>query len=285
MEESKMKRLRLIAMCAVLGVALMTIGGCAAARSNHRSSSVVQYLYPEGRAQADAPQVPRLTLPVKVGIAFVPDTLTAPRSLTEKDKSDLQATVAAHFKQYDFVKTIEIIPSAYLTPKGGFANLEQVRSMFDVDVVALVSYDQTQFTDEGLASITYWTVIGAYIVPGEKNDTHTMVDAAVYDIASRKLLFRAPGVSHIRSKATPVNLSEQLRTDSLAGFTEASNALIKNLDDQLAQFQERVKASPQDFQVVKGAGYTGKGSLDVVLACLVLGVGGLRLWTRDKTSK
>ena len=110
-----------------------------------------------------------------------------------------------------------------------------------------------------------------------------MVDAAVYDIPSRKLLFRAPGVSHSKSIATPVNLSEQLRKDSLAGFNEASNALITNLDDSLARFQERVKASPQDFQVAKGAGYTGKGSLDGVLVCLVLGVGGLRRWTRNKT--
>ena len=37
-----------------------------------------------------------------------------------------------------------------------------------------------QFTDEGLASFAYWTIIGAYIIPGEKNDTHTMLDAVVY---------------------------------------------------------------------------------------------------------
>ena len=277
-----MRLTRLVTLCALFAMALVVIGGCAT-RSAHRSSSVVQYLYPDGRPQVDTPQVPRLTLPVKVGIAFVPDTVTTPWSLTEKSKSDLLSSVAAHFKQYDFVKAIEIIPSTYLTLKGGFANLEQVRTMFDVDAIALVSYDQTQFTDEGLASITYWTVVGAYVIPGEKNATHTMVDAAVYDIPSRKLLFRAPGVSHSKSIATPVNLSEQLRKDSLAGFNEASNALITNLDDSLARFQERVKASPQDFQVAKGAGYTGKGSLDGVLVCLVLGVGGLRRWTRNKT--
>jgi rhombotail lipoprotein len=284
MEETNMRRIRLIEMWSLLGIALVMIGGCAT-RSAHRSSSVVQYLYPEARPQADTPQMPRLTLPVKVGIAFVPDTTTSPWSLTETSKADLLTTVASHFKQYDFVKSIEIISSAYLIPKGGFANLDQVRTMFDVDVIALVSYDQTQFTDEGVASITYWTVIGAYVIPGEKNTTHTMVDAAVYDIPSRKLLFRAPGVSHSKSKATPVNLSEQLRKDSLAGFSDASNALITNLDESLAQFQARVKASPQDFQVVRGAGYTGKSSLDGILVCLVLAVGGFWLWTRNQTSK
>jgi len=97
----------------------------------------------------------------------------------------------------------------------------------------LLSYDQTQFTEEGLASITYWTIVGAYIIPGEKNDTHTMVDAAVYDIQSRKMLFRAPGISHIKGLSTPVNLNEELRDDSIEGFKEASVDVIKNLDLQL----------------------------------------------------
>ncbi len=279
--EPTMRRHALSILSVVLGLTLAAVGGCAT-RSAHRSSSVVQYLYPEGRSQADTPQIPRLTLPVKVGIAFVPDTAPAPLSLTEKNKVDLLNTVATHFKQYDFVKSIEIIPSAYLSPKGGFANLNQVRTMFDIDIIALVSYDQSQFTDEGLAAITYWTLVGAYVIPGEKNDTHTMVDAAVYDIASRKLLFRAPGLSHRKSRATPVNLSEQLRLDSLAGFTEASDALIKNLDEQLALFKERVKASPLDYQVARQAGSTGGGSLDAAWLCLVLAVGGAGLWARTK---
>lgn len=129
-------------------------------------------------------------------------------------------------------------------------------------VIVLLSYDQTQFTDEGLASITYWTLIGAYIVPGEKNDTHTMVDAAVYDIKSRKMLFRAPGISHIKGKATPVNLTEQLRNDSLQSFKDASGDLVTNLDQQLALFKEKVKEAHSDYKIVHQPGYTGGGSLD-----------------------
>ncbi len=47
-------------------------------------------------------------------------------------------------------------------------------------------YDQVQFTGEGLLSLTYWTIVGAYLVPGEKNETKTMLDAAVFYIASRR---------------------------------------------------------------------------------------------------
>ncbi len=48
--------------------------------------------------------------------------------------------------------------------------------MYDIDVIALVSYDQVQFTDGSFLSLTYWTIVGAYVVAGEKNDTSTMLD-------------------------------------------------------------------------------------------------------------
>jgi rhombotail lipoprotein len=146
--------------------------------------------------------------------------------------------------------------------------------MFGVDVIALVSYDQYQFTGEGVASLSYWTIVGAYIIPGEKNDTHTMVDAAVYDIASRKLLFRAPGVSHIKGRSTLVNINEQLRKDRVEGFQIASRDLAKNLDEELAKFKEKVKQSPESYKVVHKEGYTGGGSVDSLVLMLMAFAGG-----------
>jgi len=252
--------------------------GCATSSSKHYSSNVVQYLYPNQRQHVETPQIPLLSLPLKVGIAFVPETMATPLTLTEMNKVDLMNEVSTHFKKYDFVKSIEIISSPYLTRNGSFANLDQIRTMFGVDVIALLSYDQTRFTDEGFASITYWTIIGAYLIPGEKNDTHTMVDATVYDIKSRKMLFRAPGTSHIKSRATRVNLSEQVRKDSLSGFKLASKELVVNIEQQLKLFKDKVKEAPQDYQVVHKPGYTGGGSLDLYFLILIMLLGGLRLW-------
>lgn len=194
----------------------------------------------------------------------------------------LMDEVSKHFKKYEFVKEIELIPSPYLTGKGSFANLDQIRTMYGVDVIALLSYDQTQFTDEGLASITYWTIIGAYIIPGEKNDTHTMVDAVVYDIQSQKMLFRAPGISHIKGLATPINLNEELRADSLQGFKEASVEVIKNLDIQLELFKEKVKEQPEEYKVVHKPGYTGGGSLDASVIIFILISCAYWLWMKRK---
>jgi rhombotail lipoprotein len=274
----------------LLVTALVSLTSGCGFMTTQRSSSVVQYLYPDWADYVETRAIPRLELPLRVGVAFVPEStvqgrslfvpeeITTAPSLTERDKLELMEEVSRHFKKYDFVKSIELIPSAYLLKEGSFTNLDQIRTMYGIDVIALLSYDQTQFTDEGLASITYWTLIGAYIIPGEKNDTHTMVDASVYDIQSRSMLFRAPGISHIKSKATPVNLSEQLRVDSVAGFQEASVDLVTNLEFQLELFREKVKQTPGDYQVVQGPGYTGGGSLDGIYILLLIILGGYGIW-------
>jgi rhombotail lipoprotein len=151
--------------------------------------------------------------------------------------------------------------------------------MYGVDAVALLAYDQVQFTDEGAASFLYWTIVGAYVVPGEKNTTQTMMDAVIYDIKSRKMLFRAPGVSQVKSTATPVNLSEELRNNSEQGFQEAAKDLIKNLDTQLAFFKDKIKQTPEEYKVVHRPGYTGGGSLGMVFLVLFMLIGGYA-WLR-----
>ena len=269
----------LLASCAILS-------SCTSTRIKHHSSSVVQFLYPDQDNHIETPEIPRLALPLTVGIAFVPENKGKNRTLTERDKMELMNEVSKNFKKYDFVESIELIPSAYLRKEGGFTNLVQIRTMYNIDVIVLLAYDQTQFTDEGLASITYWTLIGRYIIPGEKNDTHTMVDASVFDITSRKMLFRAPGISHIKSEATPINLSEQLRLDSSKSFKEASIDLVTNLEIQLELFREKVRNSPKElpknYNIIHKPGYTGGGSLDGSLIAFFGLLCGYWLWQKRK---
>ncbi|MEN8135223.1 MAG: rhombotarget lipoprotein [Thermodesulfobacteriota bacterium] len=270
----------------LITLSLLIIFTSCAFKTRHTSSSVVDYLYPDKEGVIETPSIPRLTLPLKVGVAFVPESRRRNRNLTERNKMDLMKNVSDHFKKHEFIKSIELIPSAYLSPKGSFANLNQIKTMYGIDVIALLSFDQSQFTDEGLASITYWTLVGAYIVPGEKNDTHTMMDAAVYDIQSKKMLFRAPGISRIKSNATPVNLAEQKRLDSEKGFIEASKELVTNLDLQLEMFKEKVTEAPKDYQIVHSPGYAGGGSLDAsIIIVMSLLLGGYWIWKKtDKTA-
>ena len=266
-------------------------GGCASLGmdQHHRASSLYAYLYSDQKEHVDAPTVPVLSLPLRVGVAFVPVDNSAGRNnysyaedlaISESQKMELMKQISGQFKQYPFVKSIELIPTAYLTPRGGFANLDQIRTMYGVDVIALISYDQVQFTGEGAWSITYWTIVGAYVIPAEKNDTKTMLDTAVYDIASRKLLFRAPGVGNVKGSATPINLSEQLRADSKKGFDQAATNLVANLKIQLADFKERVTNAPAEYKIEYKPGYTGAGALGGIETIMVSGLGACFLWTR-----
>jgi rhombotail lipoprotein len=263
-------RVALLAAIASLGF------GCAEfnhARVRHRANSLYTFLYPNGRERTDTPGIPTLSLPLRVGVAFVPTETNGRRDedveFAETHKAALLKKVSDQFKSYPFVRNIEIIPSAYLTPRGGFSNIEQLKSMYDIDVMALLSYDQAQFTDEGMLSLTYWTIVGAYVVPGEHNDTRTMIDAAVYDIPSRKLLFRAPGLSTVKASATFMDRSEELRKNSEQGFEEAATNLVVELKAQLADFQERVKSSPLEYKVVRKPGYTGGGALSSLELSLI----------------
>ncbi len=260
--------------------------GCAGQQTRTKSS-VVDYLYPRGSEVIIKPSVPTLKLPLKVGIAFVPEQETRSRgrnvwtgvvgsgaALTSATKTKLLDKVASNFRQLEFVSDIEVIPSEYLTANGGFSNLEQIQTMYGIDVIALVSYDQVQFTDEGFLSLTYWTIVGAYIVSGEKNDTSTMLDTVVYDIKSKKMLFRAPGTSVVKGSATPVNLSEELRADSVEGFNLAADEMTENLKTQLDSFKEKIKRDPEQVKIVHSEGYSGGFGMGVIsvyeLAILLL---------------
>lgn len=233
--------------------------GCSVLNSqsvSHNKSSVVDYLYPQKNKVHVKPSIPVLKLPTKVGVAFVPERYSNKR-LTAIDKTKLLERVAKHFKKYPYISEIAIIPTDYLTKGGSFANLDQIRTMYGIDLVALVSYDQVQFNDNDFLSLSYWTIVGAYLISGEKNDTSTMLDTVVYDIASRSMLFRAPGTSQVKGRSTPVNLDEQLRKDSKKGFNIAADQMVVNLDAQLKQFEARAKKPSKKLVVEARQGYEG----------------------------
>lgn len=262
--------LKLFRAATLLLVAMFFLSGCATQQTNIKSS-VMDYLYPKSDSAYAEPSVPHLNLPLRIGIAFVPESKSNSRmnnfwvgtvkggALTESTKHELLERVADSFKELDYVGSIDIIPTSYLTPGGSFSNLDQIKTMYGIDVIALVSYDQVQFTDEGFLSLSYWTIVGAYIVSGEKNDTNTLIDTVVYDIPSKKLLFRAPGTSQVKGRSTPVNLSEELRKDSNEGFEKATNEMIVNLKKRLTYFKSELKKDPSKARVTHRAGYTGGG--------------------------
>jgi rhombotail lipoprotein len=267
-------------LCVAALPALLTLGGCASMFSQHstrQAGSIVDYLYPDAKeAPQMAPTVTRLRLPVRVGIAFAPSAGRG-AGLQEAAQAQLLERVKASFSQYDYIGSIELIPAAYLRPRGGFANLDQVARMFNVDVIALVSHDQIRFNDTNRLAVLYWTVVGAYLVKGDQYDVQTMVDAAVFDVRSRKLLFRAPGTSQVKGSSTLAGYSKEVREAQSDGYAQAVEQMIPALQSQLANFKERARSDP-GIQVDRSAyrggagGERGAGGFGWAMALLLAGV-------------
>lgn len=122
--------------------------------NRHQASSVVQFLYPGKDQPFIQPSIPTLRLPLRVGIAFVPSgrdpsqARAVNSNFTEAQKSQLMRDVAAKFRALPFVQSIDLVPTTYLRPGGGFENLDQLRTLMGIDVVALIAYDQSQLTSD-----------------------------------------------------------------------------------------------------------------------------------------
>ncbi len=247
---------------------------------SQRSSSIAEYLYPEKEAPLITPSMPVLNLPLRVGIAFVPTVFPGQQGISEMQKKEVLERVAAKFKDQVFIKTIETIPTSYFRSRGSFANLKQVSRMFSLDVIVLLSYDQVQFTGDNLLSLSYWTIVGAYVFNGNKNDTQTLVEAAVYDIRSESLLFRAPGSSRVESNSSGIKTNEKQRSDAAKSMTLATDDLVANLDVELESFKKRVKEGNANVKIEHREGYTGGGSLGVLFALVFAAVGIASQWKR-----
>jgi len=235
------------------------------------SSSLVDFLYPDSdQVKAHKSEVPLLKLPVNIGIAFVPsnESSNSSLSLTAKKKHELLGNVKNEFIKHDYINRIEIIPDTYLKHGSGFETLEQLSRLYDVEIMALVSYDQVARNNENNAAILYWTIAGLYLIPGNDNSTQTFVDTAVFDIKSRKMLLRAPGINKLDSISTAVGLKETIAENSEKGFDRAVFDMIGNLDSELDIFKDRVK-NEKIAKVESRDGYSG-GSIGIWLMLFLL---------------
>jgi rhombotail lipoprotein len=238
---------------------LLAAPGCNQPETHVRRSSLMDYLYPkEKAAPVPNPAGARLKLPLRLGVAFVPGggaSWRVQNLMAPGQEKPLLDVVRQSFRDRPWVSEIKLIPSAYLRAGGGFENMDQVARMYGVDVMALVSVDQVQNTDPRWYSFTYLSIVGAYVLPGDANDTNTLIDAAVYDVASHTFLLRAPGQSQIKGSSTWAYREKQLREHSARGLELAMADLAKNLDAEVGAFKAEVaRGERKDVDVVDRQG-------------------------------
>jgi rhombotail lipoprotein len=182
---------RVTFMCAV--AMLAALSGCSVSQTR-RSSSLVSFLYPaDGPPPPTENAIPELRVPMRVGLAMLPsnDKYSYPLEADPLDavqRQELLERIRERFQSRKFVKEIVVIPDYYLTHERGFVGLEGVQRLYDVDVIALVSYDQVTNQNDNPLSLGYLTIVGAYVLPGTSHETATLVDLAVVDPETRSLV-------------------------------------------------------------------------------------------------
>jgi rhombotail lipoprotein len=273
----------------LLGLAALTLtlSGCAwmwgdlhYGRQQQSTTPLVGFLYTDGKVPEQNAQ-PELRLPIRVAVSFLPASGgNRGHQPAAAEKEKVLATLRDNFRSLPYVTEIVIIPDYYLQSGlssgngDGLAQIEQLSRLFNFDLFALVSYDQVQTNYQNDRSLAYLTIVGAFLVRGDRNETHTLLDVAVIDPRSRALVMRAGGVSSLKGNTTAIEVERHTDAQSTKGFEEATLHLVSNFRRELADFEQRVRDGTAPVKVVRQASKGGGGALDpwalALFGCLAL---------------
>lgn len=246
----------------------------------HNSSSLVGFLYPDGSPPPRDNSIPELPVPLRVGLSFLPPPPGAGLGTPDAARREqLLERIRQRFASRKFVSEITIIPDYYLASAKGMAGLAGVERLYNVDVMALVSYDQVGVSS-GMKyrSLTYLTIIGAFIVNGSEHDVSTLVDLAVVDPKTRSLILRAGGTDSTHGTSTLIDQPKEMRSAAADGFTRATDSMIDHFDVALSKFESDVKSGAARVKVVNkdGSPRGGGGAFGPLDALLLLPLLALR---------
>ncbi|VAW70727.1 hypothetical protein MNBD_GAMMA12-3781 [hydrothermal vent metagenome] len=261
----KSRKQRLVKYSAIIAVFSIGLSACNTlpvdSAGNHKarsSSSLVGYIYPNGETPAGlATKIPKLTVPVKIGIAFVPEQ-NGSGVISERVKDQLLRKVRSAFKHHAVVQEIRLLPVNALRSGGGFRELRQVAQRHNIDLVALVSHNQVRAVRHNALSVSYLTIIGAIILPGNSHQVSTLISTAVFDINSGKLLFHAAGKDRVRRQTSAFALAEKNTMISRHSIAKATGDMIASLNTELSKFRTRIRRGSQEADIKYRRNYRGK---------------------------
>jgi len=268
-----------IAALGLLAITILT--GCSAldrvfcspnCKSETRnSSSLVSFLYPDGKSLPPNNAIPALHIPLRVGLAFLPSQLTdRGAELSEATKEELLERIKQRFADRKFINEIVVIPDYYLKTNRGYSGLEGIQRLYNVDLMALVSYDQITNLDDNKLSLGYLTIVGAYVLKGTGRDVATLVDLAVVDPATRSLVIRAGGTDTRHGASTLIDTARETRVASGESFSAATNQMIEHFDTALVKFESDVHSGKANVQVVSNQSGSGTLSGHWIMALFIL---------------
>ncbi len=247
----------------IVCILIITLNGCALLGQHqvrhHQSTPLVNFLYPDGEIPKDV-QSPVLNLPLRVGLAFVPEHKNYYHNQGSVDnviKLQLLGEIKREFADREYVAEITVIPETYLSHSQNTHRFDQLAQLYQLDVLALVSYDQIVNRTDNALSLSYLTIVGAYIFKGSDFDASTLLDLAVIDVKTKRLLFRAAGTHTSNGRTAEAYTPEKYLKHQKAGLIEANKQMRTQLNIELTAFEQRLRSrkANEDIQVVAKEGY------------------------------
>ncbi len=220
-----------------------------------KTTNLVGFLYPDGKIPDDM-NAPVLRLPLRVGLAYIPE-IGNQNSIDPTLKLELLNTIKHQFEGLRYIQNIQIIPTMYLSHSQKSNQLKQIQQLYQLDVIALVSYDQVVNRKENLLAITYLTIVGNYIFPGSHFDVNTLLDMALIDLKTTRLLFRAAGSHGSKGATAEAYTRHKYDQHQNNDFSVAMSVLKNNLAFELQAFEQRLRARDpnDDIKVEAKKGY------------------------------
>lgn len=245
-----------------------------------KTTSLVNFLYPSGEIPKDLPN-PVLNLPLRVGIAFIPEENSG-NHVEPALKIELLNAIKNEFENRKYIQNIQIIPQLYLSNGKNSQQLHQIKQLYQLDVIALVSYNQIVNRKENFFALTYLTIVGSYVFPGSHFNVNTLIDMALIDLNSNRLLFRAAGTHGSKGAAPEAYTKHRYDEHQNNDFSTAMSKLKNNLRTELHVFEQRIRSKNpnDDIQVKAKKGY--EMSIDISQVFLLLSLLIIKLQQNSK---
>lgn len=169
-----------------------------------------------------------------IGIAFVPGNYDMP-GMSEARKVDLMHQVKRELEYVYPSTSIQVIPQTLLRARGGFPNLTQIGKTYQLQYIALISFDQTLHAEDNELATLNWTGVGAMLLPGSQFETETMVDLSLFQLNNRRLLLHATGTDDQESASSLFSSVREVRKIRYQSFQRAFDQLLSNLNHELSR--------------------------------------------------
>jgi rhombotail lipoprotein len=249
------KRLKLGLFAGVL--VAVALAGCAHNGQVRESSSMsLDKVIESARDSRVASDKSPLTFPASVAILMVPGDGQVPETVLHQAAEVLKRQLLENKK---YIGSVSIVSAFDVNKK---MTLEQVRASYAADVVILIFYHQDQRTvQSGPAALLDAAIVPAFVVPGVKVHTATLIEGVVAHIPSNAVIFRTSGHEDRNSYSTSYSVENVGAAASVDSFNEAMVDFGKSLSNTLDQFDHfDFSKAPSMTALVESSGESGSAA-------------------------